>query len=209
MGSSLTKSHQIWGCKLSWRSCNNLTLNGDSNQGFGVQKGGRHGWSDDFWVVVILFGKPREENCREFWCCCFFFWGGEGRNVKFHPQKKLMEEQFSMFSLTTGSMSGIFTNIYRKNELNVGKHSIHGSYRYVFLSHSERQHAVVSMLTSFFRRQTSPVAANSQKGRLEKAPFCRLFNDRWCCWWKKSCTTWVVNLLGSPWITYSYLSTDA
>ena len=96
-----------------------------------------------------------------------------------------MEEQSSMFSLTIGSMYGISTNIYRKNELNVGKHSIHGSYRYVFLSDSERQHPVVSMLTSFFRRQTSPVAANSQKGRLEKAPFCRLFNDRWCCWRKK------------------------
>jgi len=83
-----------------------------------------------------------------------------------------------MFSLTIGSMSEIFTNIKRKNEVNVGKHSIRGSYRYVFLSDSERQHPVASMLTSFFWRQTCPVAANSQKGRLEKAPFCRLLNDR-------------------------------
>ena len=35
-----------------------------------------------------------------------------------------------MNSYPIGSMYGIFTYIYHKNQLNVGEYTIHGSYRY-------------------------------------------------------------------------------
>ena len=37
----------------------------------------------------------------------------------------------SLFFSPIGSMYGIFTYIYHKNQLNVGKYTVHGSYRLV------------------------------------------------------------------------------
>ena len=122
------------------------------------------------------------------------FWVFLSRNVKFHPPKnKLMEEQFSMFSLTIGSMYGIFTNIYRKNDLNVGKHSIHGSYRYVFLSDSEKQHPVMSVLfqASFGGRHLQLLQTH-RKAASKKDLFAGFSTTGDAADGKNSCTTWVV-----------------
>ncbi len=52
-----------------------------------------------------------------------------GGLFKHHLQEMVIQH---IFAIPIGSMYGIFTYMYHKNQLNVGNHTIHGSYGIVF-----------------------------------------------------------------------------
>ena len=87
-------------------------------------------WSTNISNIYFLFGgwfmSQQIENCH--------FLIAFANSLQSKSQPTTLPKKNSVWTIPIGSMYGIFTNIYHKNQPNVGVYTIHGSYGILFIS---------------------------------------------------------------------------
>ena len=86
--------------------------------------------------------------------------GAREDKVDCRPKRIIFQQKTNLFAYPIGSMYGIFPYIYHKNQPNVGKYTIHGSYGYLLAALSSRNTEISAPCNHFCIRYNSSPEAN-------------------------------------------------